>query len=97
MGLDQGIGHFRPPQTITTCVCRGVKSGDHFDPFSFLPPLLPALTASSCVQVWAFPTACTVFPPALATAYNSALLSKAKPLFLRFADISYIADPNYNT
>ena len=21
-GLDHGIGHFRPPQTITACVCR---------------------------------------------------------------------------
>ena len=73
----------------------GSYSLDHFDPLSFLPPLLPALTASSCVQVWAFPTACTVFPPALVTAYNSALLSKANPLFLRFANIGYIADPFY--
>jgi predicted nucleic acid-binding protein len=25
-GLDHGIGHFRPPQTITACVYRGYRS-----------------------------------------------------------------------
>ena len=35
----------------------GGYNRDHLDPLSFLPPLLPALTASSRVHVWAIPTA----------------------------------------